>query len=77
MDINVFLEKRPQWAMDPALYIVKQDFPGNNAHRCGASGTQLFAQADPVFGADRATFTGLLGRMNMYTNYWLPLKGYI
>ena len=76
MDIDTFLQMRPTWAYEPCLYIVKQMFPGNNAFRCGAAGTQLFKQADPVYGADRTgTFTGLLGRMTMYKNYWLPLKG--
>ena len=32
--------------------------------------------ADLVYGAERSSsFTGLLGRMTMYKNYWLPLKG--
>jgi len=47
-----------------------------NAFRCGAAGTQLFKNADLVYGAERSSsFTGLLGRMTMYKNYWLPLKG--
>ena len=76
MDIETFLQMRPTWAYQPCLYIVKQMFPGNNAYRCGAAGTQLFKQADPVYGADRTgSLTGLLGRMTMYKNYWLPLKG--
>ena len=51
-------------------------FPGNNAYRCGAAGTQLFKNADLVYGADKSgSLTGLLGRMTMYRNYWLPLKG--
>ena len=67
---------RPLWAYEPCLYIVKQMFPGNNAFRCGAAGTQLFKNADLVYGADRSnSLTGLLGRMTMYRNYWLPLKG--
>ena len=74
MDIETFLQMRPTWAYQPCLYIVKQMFPGNNAYRCGAAGTQLFRQADPVYGADRTgSLTGLLGRMTMYKNYWLPL----
>ena len=76
MDIETFLQMRPTWAYQPCLYIVKQMFPGNNAHRCGAVGTQLLKQADPVYGAERTgSLTGLLGRMTMYKNYWLPLKG--
>ena len=51
-------------------------FPGNSACRRGAAGKQLFKTADPVYGSDRSgSFTGLLGRMTMYKNYWLPLKG--
>ena len=76
MDIDTFLQMRPSWAYEPCLYIVKQMFPGNNAFRCGAAGTQLFKNADLVYGADRSnSLTGLLGRMTMYRNYWLPLKG--
>ena len=76
MDIDTFLQMRPLWAYEPCLYIVKQMFPGNNAFRCRAAGTQLFKNADLVYGADRSnSLTGLLGRMTMYRNYWLPLKG--
>ena len=76
MDIDTFLQMRPLWAYEPCLYIVKQMFPGNNAFRCGAAGTQLFKNADLVYGADRSnSLTGLLGRMTMYRNYWLPLRG--
>ena len=76
MDIDTFLQMRPLWAYEPCLYIVKQMFPGNNAFRCGAAGTQLFKNADLVYGVDRSnSLTGLLGRMTMYRNYWLPLKG--
>ena len=42
MDVDTFLQLRPAWAYEPCLYIVKQMFPGNNAFRCGAAGTQLF-----------------------------------
>ena len=54
MDIDTFLQMRPSWAYEPCLYIVKQMFPGNNAFRCGAAGTQLFKNADLVYGADRS-----------------------
>lgn len=78
MDIGQFLDLKPQWAMEPALYIVRQEATENpNAHRCGASGTQLFSGTDLPYGSDRASSTGLLSRMNMYANYWLPVKGKI
>ena len=81
MDIEKFLdpdEFRPSWAFEPCLYIVKQTNAGHNAHRCGASGTHMYAGSDLPYGADRASnLTGLLGRMVMYKNYWLPLKGTI
>ena len=78
MDIDQFLKLKPAWSMEPALYIVKQMATENpNAHRCGASGTQLFSGADLPYGADRATQTGLISRMNMYANYWLPVRGTI
>lgn len=76
MDIDTFLQLRPAWAYEPCLYIVKQMFVGNNAFRCGAAGTQLFKGADLVYGAEKpGALTGLLGRMTMYKNYWLPLAG--
>ena len=76
MDLETFLQLRPVWAYEPCLYIVKQMFPNNNAFRCGAAGTQLFKGADLVYGADKpGGLTGLLGRMAMYKNYWLPLAG--
>ena len=60
MDIDTFLQLKPAWAYEPCLYVVKQMFPGNNAHRCGATGTQLHKDADLVFGADRSgSLTGL------------------
>ena len=69
---------KPSWANEPALYIVRQEATENpNAHRCGASGTHLFTGSDMPYGADRASTTGLLSRMNMYVNYWLPVKGKI
>ena len=77
MDIERFIELRPEWAYGPCLYIVKQTNAGHNAHRCGASGTHMYNQSDLQYGADRASLTGLLGRMTMYVNYWLPLKGTI
>ena len=66
-----------KWAMEPCLYIVKQDATENpNAHRCGASGTRLFLGADLPY-PDRASSTGLLSRLNTYKNNWLPVKGTI
>ena len=37
MDIESFLKMQPRlpWANEPCLYIVHQDFPDNNAYRCG------------------------------------------
>ena len=77
MDIGKFLQMRPSWAFEPCLYIVKQTNAGHNAHRCGASGTHMYKDADVPYGSERASLTGLLGRMAMYVNYWLPLKGTI
>ena len=45
MDIDTFLQLKPAWAYEPCLYVVKQMFPGNNAHRCAAAGTQLHKDA--------------------------------
>ena len=78
MDIETLLSLRPPWAMEPCLYIVRQSPQANsNAFRCGASGTQLFSGTDLPYGSDRATFKGLLSRMVMYQNYWLPNRGTI
>ena len=63
--------------MEPCLYIVKQMAAGNTAHRCGASGTHMYNIADLPYGSSAASLTGLLGRMTMYLNYWLPVKGTI
>ena len=76
MDISTFLEMKPEWAYEPCLYIVKQMFPGNNAHRCGASGTQQFHQSDRAYGSGQG-LTGLLSRISMYKGFWEPLHGTI
>ena len=77
MDLEAFTAMRPAWAMEPCLYIVKQMAAGNTAHRCGASGTHMYNNADMPYGSSAASLTGLLGRMTMYLNYWLPVKGTI
>lgn len=75
MDIEKFIQMRPSWAFEPCLYIVKQTNVGHNAHRCGSSGTNLYASSDLPYGSERASLTGLLGRMVMYQNMWLPIRG--
>ena len=75
MDLETFIGMRPEWAQEPCLYIVKQMAMGNNAHRCGASGTHMYRDGDSPYGTP--SFTGLLGRMTMYLNYWLPVQGVI
>ena len=78
MDIEKLLSLKPEVFLKPHLYIVKQMFPGNTAYRCGLSGGSLYKGSDRVFGSDApGTLTGLLSRMTMYQNYWLPLKGTI
>ena len=81
MDIEKFLELRPDLAQSPALYIVRQMATENpGAHRCGASGTFLVpnqVDLDVPYRSDSAILKGLLGRMVMYQNYWLPIKGHI
>ena len=77
MDLEAFIAMPPEWAMEPCLYIVKQMAAGNIAHRCGASGTHMYNNADLPYGSSAASLTGLLGRMTMYLNYWLPVKGTI
>jgi hypothetical protein len=81
MDIEKFLELRPEWAKSPALYIVRQMATENpGAYRCGASGTFLVpnqVDLDVPYRSESAIFKGLLGRMVMYQNYWLPIKGQI
>ena len=79
MDLQQFLELRPEWAQQPALYIVRQMATENpGAHRCGASGTFLVpnqVDLDVPYRSDSAILKGLLGRMVMYQNYWLPIRG--
>ena len=79
MDLQKFLELRPEWAQQPALYIVRQMATENpGAHRCGASGTFLVpnqVDLDVPYRSDSAILKGLLGRMVMYQNYWLPIRG--
>lgn len=75
MDLQTFINLRPTWGQEPCLYIIKSD--ASSAFRCGASGTFLHKDADLVYGAEKAQLTGLLGRCNMYKNFWLPVKGKI
>lgn len=75
MDLQDFLNKKPAWASEPCLYIIKQECGSNKAFRCGASGTFLYKNADLVYGAEKAQLTGLLSRCSMYKNFWLPVKG--
>eukprot|EP00966_Prymnesium_polylepis_P122248 2825831-Prymnesium_polylepis.1 len=82
MAIEPFLELRPEWAQNPCLYIVRQMATENpGAHRCGASGTFLVpnqVDLDVPYRSDSAIGSRLLlGRMVMYQNYWLPIKGHI
>ena len=81
MDIEKFLELRPEWTQNPCLYIVRQMATENpGASRCGASGTFLVPNQDDLdlpYRSDSAILKGLLGRMVMYQNYWLPIKGHI
>ena len=75
MDISKFLELRPSWAMEPHVYIIQH--PALYAYRCGASGTHLYKESDQVYGAERATYTGLLGRCQLYKGFFLPMTAYI
>ena len=76
MDIEDFIKRNHKWAQSPCLYIVKQMFNGNNAYRCGSSGTSLYSGMDQAYGSDSSQ-KGLYSRLNMYKNFWLPLKGTI
>eukprot|EP00327_Prymnesium_parvum_P012648 CAMPEP_0184377912 /NCGR_PEP_ID=MMETSP0007-20130409/2638_1 /TAXON_ID=97485 /ORGANISM="Prymnesium parvum, Strain Texoma1" /LENGTH=65 /DNA_ID=CAMNT_0026721975 /DNA_START=668 /DNA_END=861 /DNA_ORIENTATION=- len=65
MDIGTFLALKPEWAYEPALYVVQQyaNDVAAPACRCGASGTQLLSneQQDLPYGSGEG-LTGLLGR---------------
>mmetsp|Transcript_17253 Transcript_17253/g.25956 ORF Transcript_17253/g.25956 Transcript_17253/m.25956 type:complete len:308 (+) Transcript_17253:454-1377(+) len=79
MDLETFLGLAPAWASEPCLYIVQQ-YAGDvaaPASRCGASGTQLLASSEQDLPYGSGGLTGLLGRMTMYNNYWLPFSGRI
>ena len=78
MDIEEFMQIAPPFARSPCLYIVKQMADeAQNAHRCGASGTMMFAGADLPYGSEKSTSTGLLRRLRSYYDAWLPVKGKI
>ncbi len=73
MELATLLKLKPSWAYEPCLYIIRQT-ESIDAFRCGASGTQLYKDADRVFGADRpGTQKGLLSRSSMYLNMYQPL----
>ena len=77
MELETFLKRKPDWAYEPALYIVKQT-DSINAYRCGLAGSQLHQDIDRVFGSEReSNLTGLLSRMSMYNGFWQPLRGKI
>lgn len=77
MDIEDFINQRTKypWAETPCLYIVKQMFQGNTAYRCGMAGGSLYTDADRPYNS--SNLSGLIGRLNMYKNMWLPMKGKI
>ena len=75
--MDLFISKAYPFAYNPCLYIVKQMFPGNDAYRCGSSGTKLFKDADTAYGSDSAAKTGLISRCGLYMGFWRPLKGTI
>ena len=88
MDIEEFIKRKDEfkWAMEPCLYIVQQmagiptgqgGFTENRLYRCGTSGTRMLKDGDTPYGSENAQLTGLLGRMSMYKNFWLPCKGKI
>ena len=75
--MDLFIANAYPFAYNPCLYIVKQMFPGNNAHRCGSSGTKLFKDADTAYGSDSTAKSGLISRAGLYMGFWRPLKGTI
>lgn len=80
MDLSLFLDKCKTdpsyaWTSEPCLYIVKSDASAN-VYRCGASGTHLYPDNDPVY-TSSTSIQGLQSRMTMYINYWLPVGGKI
>ena len=77
MDMEQFVKMNVPWSNEPCLYIVFQDFPGNDAYRCGASGTTLFKDADRPYRAEQASSSGLRSRCQLYLGFWTPLKGKI
>ena len=52
-------------------------FIENRLFRCGTSGTRMLKDGDMPYGSENAQLTGLLSRMVMYKNFWLPCKGKI
>ena len=71
MDIAKFLEISPPWGLKPCLYIIEHPYGG--VFRCGASGSTLYADSDPVYG-NEGKLTGLLSRVTMYHAFWYPFS---
>ena len=77
MDLDTLLQLRPEFAMEPHLYIIRHPDPSQKVFRVGASGTQLYKDTDLPYRSDQAQLTGLLGRCRLYTGFWTPLQGQI
>ena len=82
MDLETFIDLRPDWAFEPCLYIIEHPATGVDGQqpvfRCGASGTKLYKDSDRVYGADReGSLQGLLSRCRLYQGFWTPLTGKI
>lgn len=82
MDLETFIDLKPDWAFEPCLYIIEHPATAvrgqQPVYRAGASGTKLYKDSDRVYGADReGSLQGLLSRCRLYQGFWTPLTGKI
>lgn len=79
MDLSYFLDtSKPSFMGEPCLYIIKHPIPTEIMFRCGASGTKLHKEYDPVYGSSEdPEHKGIAGRVRLYLGFWFPMQGQI
>ena len=78
MELAELLRRKPDWSLSPCLYVITQEQKFNpKISRCGASGTRLFQGSDVPYRSDENTSIGLLGRVQTYYGYHLPMSSTI
>ena len=78
MELAELLKRRPDWSLSPCLYVITQDQKFHpKISRCGASGTRLFQGSDNPYRSDENQSIGLIGRVQTYYGYHLPISSKI